>query len=848
LTKPTKTVYLTIHGHFYQPPRENPWIERIELQPDASPFHDWNDRISIQCYQPNAMSRIVDSHGKVLEMVNNFRLLNFNIGPTLFDWFEKHAPIVYRRILEGDRMSVRDHSGHGNALAQVYNHMILPLAQEREQRTQIRWGVYEFKKRFGRDPEGIWLSETAANERTLEILIEEGIKFTILSPEQAATIRPLEVDPEKGLRRPGHGPWEEVPHGTIDPTRPYRFFHPKDPNRGIDLFFFHGPLSREVSFGDVLFDGKKFIEKLLAAHRPERQHPELIHIAVDGETFGHHKAFGERVVTYLLHEAAEPHGFKKINYSEYLEKFPPQYEVKLQPGEGTSWSCAHGVGRWQDDCGCHTGGQAGWNQKWRRPLREAVRHLEEAVAKLYEENGRPLFQDPWQARDGYIEVILDRSPENREKFLAKYASRTLSPEDKIKAIKLLEMAKYAMLTETSCGWFFNDLSGIETLQILSYALRAIELAEELGAGALEKEFVDLLAHAKSNRREIGDGRDVWEKLVKPGRVSLKRIVSHFAFFKLFGLEAPPDDFYGYQIQEGESEQETVEDMTLLMGTVRLTGKTIPETYEFTYAIFQEKIYGIQCFAKRSARPDELHRLDVAPLPHLRKKFSWALLNSLRQAFGVESFSLKDLFPEEREKILWVLTRDMREDLYQTATRFSEERHSEVQLFHEAGNPLPEEIRGLLEWMMGERLFQLVQKLDTPTASFEDVANKAKALFAEANSRGFSIKTNLTVDFLSAKLNAWIEKLFQEPDASLVQRIEKALELARELNIHVRDRIAQDLFFVFAQRVLREWIEAYQQMPGEDSKLEMIQTVIRLGIQLGFNMRPYEDRLKLKATV
>ncbi len=502
--KLTKTAYLTIHGHFYQPPRENPWTETIELQPSAHPFHDWNERILIECYQPNAMAQIVDGHGRVLEVVNNFRLLSFNVGPTLMTWLEKQAPIVYRFILEADQTSVREHFGHGNALAQVYNHMILPLAQERDQRTQIRWGIADFKKRFRRNPEGMWLPETAANPRTLEILIEEGIRFTLLAPAQAQRIR-----------RIGSDAWEDVSHGAVDPTRPYRFFHPQDRNRWMDLFFFDGPLSRDMSFGDLLFDAKKFLNRLIHAHRNDRHHPELVHVATDGETFGHHKAYGERVVAFLLHEEAERHGFKRTNYGEYLEKFPPQFEVQIKPGEGTSWSCTHGIARWKEDCSCHTGGHQGWNQKWRSPLREAVRFLEARLAEIYQRSANPFFKDPWAARDSVIDLVLDRSREAEDLFFRNHSKPGLSDADRLTARKLLEMERFAMLAETSCGWFFNDLSGIETVQILRYALRSLELAAEGGNAGLEEEFLAILGKAKSNVPEFRDGRGVWEKLVKP---------------------------------------------------------------------------------------------------------------------------------------------------------------------------------------------------------------------------------------------------------------------------------------------------------------------------------------------
>ncbi len=847
MAKLSKTAYLTIHGHFYQPPRENPWIERIERQPDAAPFHDWNDRIMIQCYQPNAMSRIVDSEGKVTEMVNNFRLLNFDVGPTLMSWLERHAPIVYLRILEGDRLSVQERNGHGNAVAQVYNHMILPLGEERDQRTQIRWGIFEFKKRFSRDPAGIWLPETAANPRTLEILIEEGIQFTILAPEQAARVRPLEVTVQ-GEIKPGTSPdWEDVSNGSIDPTRPYRFFHSKDPGRSLDLFFFDGPLSREMSFGDLLFDSRKFLARLLHSHHSGRSHPELIHTATDGETFGHHKAFGERVITFALQEEAERHGFKRTNYGEYLEKFPPQFEVEIRSGAGTSWSCPHGVGRWKENCGCHTGGEPGWNQKWRTPLREAVSFLEDRIGKLYEKEIQGLLKDPWAARDGYIEVILDRTAETVGRFFEKQAARALSPEEKIRGVKLLEITRYALLTETSCGWFFNDISGIETVQILRYALRALELAAEFGGAELEREFVEKLGQAKSNRPDFVDGRGVWEKLVKPARFSPERIVAHYAFRKLFELDVSKDNFYHHRIEEGETEGETMDGMVLRMGSLKVTHRFIPEVQEFIYAIFHDGASNIQCFVKRSQDRKEFPQWVLGPLTHLRRKQGGAVRESLKRSFNEGPFGLRDLLPEERERILWVLSQRMREDLYETALRFYSENREGMVVFQESESSLPEEFRIITEWMMGQRLFEIVGKLDAKTPYCE-ILSQGRALLEETRTRGLKIYPQPAIDFLSQRLNGWIEKLFHEPDPLLVQRIEEVLELAKELHIRIHDRIAQDLFFVFAQTVLRDWIEAYRQGKADEAKLKTIQAIIRLGGSLGFNMRQYENQLKQKAEV
>ncbi|HEY9762282.1 MAG TPA: glycoside hydrolase, partial [Trichocoleus sp.] len=247
----TTGVYVCIHGHFYQPPRENPYLNTVELQPSASPFHDWNERIHHECYRPNAFARILNDRGEVIRIVNNYEYISFNIGPTLMSWMENYDPITYQRILEADRRSCDRFGGHGNAIAQVYNHIIMPLANRRDKYTQIRWGKADFRRRFGRDPEGMWLAETAVDGETLEALVDEGIRFIILAPSQVQRCRPMAHGDHSA------GEWHEVGGGQIDPSRPYRCFL-KDangnphPERFLDVFFYDGPISRDMGFNDVL--------------------------------------------------------------------------------------------------------------------------------------------------------------------------------------------------------------------------------------------------------------------------------------------------------------------------------------------------------------------------------------------------------------------------------------------------------------------------------------------------------------------------------------------------------------------------------------------------------------------
>ncbi|MEO0458048.1 MAG: glycoside hydrolase, partial [Cyanobacteria bacterium P01_A01_bin.114] len=353
-------VFVCIHGHFYQPPRENPYLESVERQPSAAPFHDWNERILYECYRPNAFARILSDQGEVLHIVNNYEYLSFNIGPTLMSWLERHDIETYRRILDADRKSCDRNNGHGNAIAQVYNHIIMPLANQRDKITQARWGIADFRRRFGRDPEGIWLAETAVDYDTLRVLIQEGIKFTIMAPSQVQRCRPLSSEHDYG----DHD-WNEVGGGQIDPTRPYRCFVPglPDGENYIDIFFYDGPISGDMGFSDVLSSSQHFAGRVGQAIRGEHDRAQLISVATDGETFGHHRGGAEKALAYALHQEFAKWGWQVTNYAHYLSLFPPTWEAQLKPV--TAWSCAHGVDRWQDDCGCGGGGV--WHQQWRKP-------------------------------------------------------------------------------------------------------------------------------------------------------------------------------------------------------------------------------------------------------------------------------------------------------------------------------------------------------------------------------------------------------------------------------------------------------------------------------------------------
>jgi alpha-amylase/alpha-mannosidase (GH57 family) len=491
--------YICVHGHFYQPPRENPWSGVIEQQRSAAPFHDWNQRIASECYAPNAQTQILNNTNHAIRTVNNYAQISFNFGPTLLSWMERQAPQAYQAILEADRISMERFSGHGSAVAQAYNHMIMPLANPRDKQTQVIWGIKDFEYRFGRKPEGMWLPETAVDIKTLEVLAQHGIVFTILSPGQA-----------KKVKKINERKWVDVSEGTIDTQRPYLCRLPS--GKKVNLFYYNGAVSNEVAFGGLLENGVNFANRLVNEYPESQQKNRLAHIANDGESYGHHHAFGNMALAYMLHYIESNQLAKITIYGEFLANNPPEDEVQIK--EDTSWSCYHGVERWKSHCGCRLDAKAQTTQEWRKCLRETLDWLRDGLVPLYEDIMASFCRDPWEARNSYIDLLLNLSPENKGRFFKDACKSTLTDNDKVKIISLLEMQRYAMLMYTSCGWFFDDISGIEALQVLQYAARALQLAKEAGGADFEGEFLERLNAAKSNNAEMKNGKDIYNTYIK----------------------------------------------------------------------------------------------------------------------------------------------------------------------------------------------------------------------------------------------------------------------------------------------------------------------------------------------
>ena len=482
--------FACVHGHFYQPPRENPWSGRVEGQASAAPYHDWNDRITAECYRPNTAARILDPQGRIEEIVDNFSRISFDVGPTLLSWLEENAPRVYRAILDADRESARRYSGHGSAIAQAYHHAILPLSDARDRRTEVLWGIHDFETRFGRSPEGMWLPETAVDLATLEELAAAEIRFTILAPHQAARVR-----------RTGDRDWTDVSDGRLDTTRPYSI--PLPSGRRIAVFFYDGPASRAIAFEGLLSSAEALAERLTGA-APDG----LMHVATDGESYGHHHPHGDMALAAALRSIERSGAATLVNYGQFLEAHPPADEAQI--AEDTSWSCAHGLGRWREDCGCRL--VDGTRQGWRGPLRAAFDHLRGAIGPGWEKATSLFFADPWRARDEAA-GLFGSVPVGVEEFFARHAARPLRPGERRRAFDLLDVQRNLLRTSTSCGWFFDDVSGLEARQVIAYAARAVELAERTLGPGFEDPLRALLSEAIGNDAASPNGRAVYDEIL-----------------------------------------------------------------------------------------------------------------------------------------------------------------------------------------------------------------------------------------------------------------------------------------------------------------------------------------------
>ncbi|MEN6560974.1 MAG: DUF3536 domain-containing protein [Acidobacteriota bacterium] len=775
--------FICIHGHFYQPPRENAWLEEIEVQDSAAPYHDWNERVAAECYAPNTASRILDDKDRIVDIVNNFASISFDAGPTLLAWLERSAPDVYGAILEADRQAAARFRGHGTALAQAYNHLIMPLASSRDKRTQVLWGIRDFESRFGRRPEGMWLPETAVDLESLDIMAGEGILFTILAPRQAAAVRPLAPGPAPAQ---AGGGWIDVRGDRVDTKKPYLCRLPS--GRTIALFFYDGPISHDLAFGDLLRNGESFARRLaggFSAPGPER--PELVHIATDGESYGHHHRFGDMALAYAL-RSIERNKLAEITvYGDYLERFPPADEVKI--AENTSWSCAHGVERWRSDCGCSTGAHPAWNQKWRRPLREAMDWLGGKAAAAFGPGLGAYAADPWAVRDDYIEVVLDRSPASVESFLARHIARPLSAEDKVRVLKLLEMERGAMLIFTSDAWFFDDISNVETVQVVQYAARTLQLLRDVTGEDVEPEFLAVLTEAKSNVPRLRNGATVYEKLVRPAIVDFLRLAAHLAMSAVFETDPGRVDVGLYAAVTEDHERKDAGEKALAVGRFRLRSHVTWEERVIEYAVFhfgdQNITAGVRDHAGDAAYRTMCRAVEAA----FARSDMAAVVRLIDQDFGPNIYSLWHLFTEQKRKILARILQGKLHDLEADFRHIFESNYTVMKAMREMSIPLPEALRTPAEFVLNTDLGRLMG--EGPDLDLDEL----RRLQEEYESWDFKPDGEALSYAISRKARAMMSAWAGKPDdAEGLRKIADALVLMKKLAIGLDLWESQNIYF------------------------------------------------------
>jgi alpha-amylase/alpha-mannosidase (GH57 family) len=787
--KVAQGVYITIHGHFYQPPRENPYLNLVERQPSAHPYHDWNERIHYECYRPNAFARILNHQQEVIGIVNNFEYLSFNIGATLMSWLEKYDPEVYQKIIEADKNSSQRLNGHGNAIAQVYNHIILPLANRRDKYTQIRWGKADFRARFGRETEGMWLAETAVDYPTLEALIDEDIKFIILAPSQAERCRP---NPTKNNPKPE---WHEVGGCQIDPTRPYRCFI--EDGRYIDIFFYDGPISRDMGFDDLLKTADNFAGRLGQAIKGDRRSSQIVNVATDGETFGHHKGGTEKCLGYAFTEALPGKGWTVTNYAHYLSISPPTWEVVLKPV--TAWSCSHGVDRWQDDCGCGGGGT--WHQQWRRPLRDSLDWLRDKLIDVYEEYGGKLFSDPWVARDNYIKLISDRSSHKVDEFLLRHSSHRLTPAAKVDALRLLEMQRHALLMYTSCGWFFEEISRPEGTQILRYAARALELAGEVAGIYLKPEFIGRLTLAPSNVSLFGNGGEVYRQLVEPSQIGFEQIIAHYAINSLFVDYLPQEQIYCYTVRQLDYQKQQMGVLNLALGEVCLTSDITAEERHYIFAVLHLGGWDFHCCIKPFTSRVAYSELKQQLFDNLKQASAAQTILTMNRSFGDRYFDLQHLIAEERHRLVRLLTDKTKTSLDRLYTQVYRENYSILVGFQREELPVPQELQVAAEVALSyscDRILTALaaamdepQQIDNHLAELTAVAIEASNLNCKLNlAQGKPVLERLILHLL------W-QLLYDGDPATLesdVNRLETAIDLGEKLYLGLSLDRTQEVYY------------------------------------------------------
>ncbi len=758
--------FVCIHGHFYQPPRENPWLEDIETQPSASPFHDWNERVNSECYAPNTAARILNNAAQIIEILNNYEFISFNFGPTLLDWLAKHNPRTVEELQAADKKSLA-RLGHGNAIAQVYNHIIMPLANRQDKITQVKWGIANFEKYFARKPEGMWLAEAAVDLETLDVLAAEGIKFTILAPGQAAA-----------ARASNYSPWQDMRGGRIDPKRPYFVTLPSGGR--LALFFYDGPLSQAIAFEGVLNDGAVFANRVRDALDKFPAEAQLANMATDGESYGHHHRFGEMALAYALQALHKDPTTTLSNYAAFLADNPPTWEAQIV--ERSSWSCAHGVERWRSDCGCGGHGQ-GWSLAWRAPLRKAFDELRDDISGLMETYGRELFKDPYQARNDYINFLQGPATiEAIHDFLRRNQAKELNQLEAHTAMKLMECSRYSMYTFTSCGWFFDDIAGLEPIQNMRYAARAIELAESIKSGSYQRKLLATLETAISNQRTEGTGLDIWRRHVWGDWIKPEQLVIEAVLPSIVNRTTVDSNFHCYAVESDWSEQAKHLSMRLFGGALSFRHHHLLLQHKFSYIIFYVPETEPVCIVSPWSESSD----DKA-----NWKYFYALLQDanahqlravLTNAHGYKRVDPTQLAEETRSMLAKAAFGTVLNNYRKSITSIYDEAREAMRIFREMNLPLPRIFLTLAEIVTVDQLMSSLESLTTG----DPIPHKLNQLAMQAKAMGVMVSNYSALQLAFESLleretdNLYLHRAQNDP--SRIELVNNLLDLAQAFSI------------------------------------------------------------------
>jgi alpha-amylase/alpha-mannosidase (GH57 family) len=772
--------HICIHGHFYQPPRENAWLEVIEVQDSAHPYHDWNERITAECYEPNATSRILGENNSIKNIVNNYAKISFNFGPTLLSWMERYARETYDAILEADVESRTLFGGHGSGLAQVYNHIIMPLANRRDKETQIVWGIRDFEARFKRKPEGMWLAETAVDTETLELLAANDIRFTVLAPRQCARIR------AKGVED-----WTEVNEGTLNTKRAYWCNLPS--GKTIDLFFYDGDLSQAIAFNGLLNDGKRFAENIIGSFDDHDESVQLVHVATDGETYGHHHKHGEMALAFCLDYIEKSEGVCLTNYAQFLELYPPVYEAQIR--ENSSWSCVHGVERWRNNCGCNSGGNSGWNQEWRKPLREALNWLRDEVAGVFEKEGASLLKNPWDARNEYIQVVLNRSEESIAAFLKDQAHQGASAN---RILRLMEMQRHSMLMFTSCGWFFDEVSGIETTQVLQYACRVLQLINQTNAADLELEFIKRLELAPSNIQAYENGAEVYKRFVLPSRTNLQRVGMHFAVASIFEDEPDALTIFNYSTSSESFIKKAAGEQKLVLGITKVKSQVTGSEKKFAFAVIYLGKHNIIGNISLDMENDKFAGMQFRMVKAFEEGRLGDVIGIMQMYFGPEKYTIWQLFTDEKRKILKQISKESMAELENSLRKSYNSDYPLITALANNGIPIPNTYKTTFEYVLNADLIRSLESDKINIKELERIASELERWSLKIDDPG-------KVERLAAdSIHKELKRISNEREnVRRLQRLNRLFPLLKKFNLDPILHKSQNLYFEIAMEMKKD---------------------------------------------